>query len=115
MKIEMFSKYKTPILAVNVMVIKIKNDNIFVIFSDFFFPYKICNILFNILPPSYGYIGIELNTISKKFEYIINKFENTSISEFITTIIIKKFTKGPAKAINIFFNSNKLPFNIFLL
>ena len=50
-----------------------------------------------------------------KFENIIFSFKFKSTSRkkhIIITIILKK---GPADATNIFFTSNKLDFNIFLL
>ena len=70
---------------------------------------------FNILPPSNGYIGIKLNNTSSKFENIILYFKLKSIFIKIHKIITIILKIGPATATNIFFTSNKLDFNIFLL
>ena len=81
------------------------------------FPKNICNIPFIILPPSKGYIGIKLNIPIRIFEYITNWFsiQKNDILNTEKIIINIKFIKGPANAIIIFFNTNTVPFFIFLL
>ena len=53
--------------------------------------------------------------VNSKFEYIIFSFNFKSISKKKHIIIAIILKIGPADATNIFFTSNKLDFNIFLL
>ena len=82
-------------LDIKVNNIKVTKDILFMYFSAFIFPKKICKIPFNTLPPSNGYIGIKLNKINIKLEYIIVSTENTFRFKHSVTIIIIKLVNGP--------------------
>ena len=114
-KIAEFSSLYTNILDIKVSNIKTIKDILFMYFSEFLFPYNICKILFIILPPSNGYIGIKLNIINKIFEYIINCFSFSPIGILRRIRINNKFVIDPANAINIFLISNLFPLPIFVL
>ena len=95
-----------------VMINSTIKEILFIYLSALFLPTNICNMDFSILPPSNGYIGIKLNKINNKLEYIIIKFENIPTFIFKDKIIIIKFVIGPAKATIAFFISKILAFFI---
>lgn len=70
-------------------------DVLFVYIIESFIPNIKCRTLFNIRPPSNGYIGIKLNSASNIFENIINSDCILKITHIKTTNI---FTTGPGKA-----------------
>ena len=67
-KYAIFLKYNIAILQRNVKINIDTLDISLIYLLEFLFPYFICNIFFNILPPSSGYIGIKLNNNIKIFE-----------------------------------------------
>ena len=56
-----------PILEIAVSIITIIIDTSFMYFFALHFPKIICNIPFNILPPSNGYIGSKLKNAINMF------------------------------------------------